>query len=121
MKGRQEVYLVDYSGIREAQLFKDAIKETGKFRERLLRSGKKDLLLLVDVTGSELNLEIYDKLKRHGLLTKPVTRKEAVVGMKKFRFIVNVFNIATGMSFKMFDTREDAMDWLLGESVAVSG
>lgn len=119
-QGDKEIYLVDYSGIRNAQLFRDVIRETGKFRDRLIRSDKKDLLLLVDLSGSELNMEIYDRLKKHGLMTKPIIKKEAVVGMKRFSFIVNTFNMSTGMNFKMFDTREDAVNWLLNEQNTAS-
>ena len=119
--GGKEVYLVDYSGIRNAQQFKEAIRETGAYRERLVKSGKCDLLLLVDVTGSELNLEIYEKLRKHGVLTKPITCREAVVGMEKFRFIVQTYNLYTGMDFRMFDKREDALVWLVGQQLAANG
>jgi hypothetical protein len=112
-KGK-EIYFVDYSNIKTNEEFLKTIKETNAFREKITASGKKNLLMLVDITGSYIYGEVLDEIKRSGKLTKPLTKKEAVVGLTGGqKILLQFFQMFTKMQLKVFDTQDDAKEWLI--------
>ena len=112
-KGK-EIYYIDYSNIKLEEEFLAAIRSTNSFREKVKASGKKDLLMLVNVSNSYVYGEAFSEIKRSGKLTQSITKKTAVVGItgakKTFLDIVNVF---TSLDVKPFDDIEVAKDWLV--------
>lgn len=112
-KGKQ-IYFVDYSNIKSNEEFLSIIKETNAFREKAKAEGKRNLLMLVDVSGSFVYGEVLDELKKAGKFTKELTAKEAVVGVtgakKVLLLVVQTF---TKMNIRVFNTVEEARDWLV--------
>lgn len=112
-KGKQ-IYFVDYSNIKSNVEFLSVIKGTNAFREKVKAEGKRDLLMLVDVTGSFVYGEVLDEIKKAGKQTKEITAKEAVVGVtgakKVLLMVVQAF---TKMNIKVFNTVEEACEWLV--------
>jgi hypothetical protein len=114
-KGK-EIYFVDYSHIKSNEEFLAIIKGTNAFREKVKSEGKHDLLMLVDITGSFVYGEVLDEIKKAGKFTKEITRKEAVVGVTGGKkILLQIVQIFTKMNFKVFDTVEDAKEWLVAE------
>ncbi len=112
-KGK-EIYFVDYSNIKNNDEFLKTIKETNEFREQLVSQGKKDLLMLVDVSGSYVYGEVLDAIKKAGRMTKAITRKEAVVGITgSKKILLQIVQTFTNMKLKVFDNPGDAKDWLV--------
>ena len=113
-KGK-EIYFIDYSNIRSNSILLQTLKQTSAFREKLLAEGKKDLLMLVDVTNFFASGEALDKLKKNGRLTKQMTKKEAVVGLKSYftKVQIQIFRTFTKMQLKSFDQIDKAKDWLV--------
>lgn len=110
----KEIYFIDYTNIMQEGEFLEAIKSTNAFREKVKASGKKDLLMLVDVTDSYVYGGVFTEVKRSAKSTQSITKKTAVVGIsgakKTFLDIVNAF---TSLNVKPFNNIEEAKDWLV--------
>jgi hypothetical protein len=112
-KGR-EIYYVDYSYIKTNEEFLEIIRQTNAFREKAKSDGKRDLLMLVDVSGSFVYGEVLDAIKRAGKLTKELTAKEAVVGITGGKkILLKIVQAFTRMNLRVFDSVEDAKNWLV--------
>jgi hypothetical protein len=112
-KGKQ-IYYVDYSNIKSNDEFLAVIKQTNAFREKVKAEGKRDLLMLVDITGSFVYGEVLEEIKKAGKHTKEITAKEAVVGITGGKkILLKIVQAVTNMNFKVFDRVEDAQDWLV--------
>jgi hypothetical protein len=111
-KGK-EIYYIDYSHIKTTEAFLEVLKSTNAFREEVKASGKRDVLMLVDVTGSYVYGDILEALKKAGKATKPITRKEAVVGITGAKkTLLSIFRLLTGLQLRPFDTIDEAKEWL---------
>jgi hypothetical protein len=110
----KEIYYIDYTNLKLEEEFLSAIKSTNAFREKVKASGKKDLLMLVNVTNSYIYGQAFAEIKRSGKLTQSITKRTAVVGMtgakRTFLDIVNAF---TSLNVKPFENIEEAKDWLV--------
>jgi hypothetical protein len=110
----KEIYYIDYTNLKLEEEFLSAIKSTNAFREKVKASGKKDLLMLVNVTNSYVYGQAFAEIKRSGKLTQSITKRTAVVGItgakRTFLDIVNAF---TSLNVKSFENIEDAKDWLV--------
>lgn len=114
-KGK-EIYYVDYSNIKTNEEFLATIKQTNGFREKVKAEGKRDLLMLVDITGSFVYGEVLEEIKKAGKQTKQITAREAVVGVTGGKkILLKIMQTITNMNLKVFDTIEDAKDWLVSE------
>lgn len=112
----KEIYFIDYSNIKTSEEFLKTIKETGAFREKVKALGKKDLLILVDITGSYLNIELLDELKKAGRIIKEITMKEAIIGITGYKkILLQIIQTFTNLHFKVFNTIQEAKDWLIEE------
>ena len=108
------IYYVDYSNIKTNDEFMAVIKQSNAFREKVKADGKKDLLMLVDVSGSFVYGEVLTEIKKAGKLTKEITAKEAVVGISGGKkILLKIVQSFTHMNLKVFDTIEEAKDWLI--------
>jgi hypothetical protein len=114
-KGKQ-IYYVDYSNIKTNEEFLSIIKHTNAFREKVKAEGKHNLLMLVDITGSFVYGEVLEEIKKAGKNTREIISKQAVVGITGGKkILLKIVQTITNMSFKVFDTVEEAQDWLIAE------
>jgi hypothetical protein len=112
-KGK-EIYYVDYSNLKNNDEFISVIAQTNAYREKLKALGRKDLLMLVDISGSYVYGEVLESIKRSGKITKELTAREAVVGITgSKRILLKIVQTVTNMNFRTFDTLEEAKDWLV--------
>lgn len=110
----KEIYFIDYSHIKTSKEFLKTIKEAGAFREKVKAMGKKDLLILVDITDSHFNIEILDELKKAGRIIKEISRKEAIVGVTGYKkILLQIVQTFSDLHFNMFNTTEEAKNWLV--------
>lgn len=106
----QEILLDDYTNIYPEQ-FAPLIK---KITDLTFQSGKKDILLIVDVTGSYANKEAVDAFVESGKKSKPLLKKTAVVGITGVKkILLNVVNKFSGLNAKAVSSMEDAKEWLV--------
>jgi hypothetical protein len=114
-KGKQ-IYYVDYSNIKTNEEFLSIIKQTNAFREKVKAEGKHNLLMLVDITGSFVYGEVLEEIKKAGKNTREIISKQAVVGITGGKkILLKIVQTITNMNFKVFDTVEEAQDWLIAE------
>jgi len=112
-KGKQ-IYYVDYSNIKTNPEFLAIIKQTNAFREKVKSEGKRDLLMLVDFSGSYVFGEVLEEIKKAGKITKELTSREAVVGITGGkRILLKIVQKITNMNISVFDTVEEAKNWLV--------
>jgi hypothetical protein len=112
-KGK-EIYYVDYSNIKSNEEFMTVIKQSNTFREKVRTEGKKDLLMLVDISGSFVYGEVLAEIKKAGKITKEITSKEAVVGISGGKkILLKIVQSFTNMSLHAFDSLDEAKDWLV--------
>jgi hypothetical protein len=114
-KGR-EIYFVDYTNIKSTEEFLIIIKGTNAFREKVKAEGKRNILMLVDVTGSYIYGEALEAIKMSGRISKELTSKEAIVGITGAkRILLQIAQLFTGMQLRPFDTLGEAQEWLIQE------
>jgi hypothetical protein len=110
----QSIYYVDYSNIKTNDEFMSVIKQSNSFREKVKSEGKKNLLMLVDVSGSFVYGDVLTEIKKAGKITKEMTLKEAVVGISGGKkILLKIVQSFTNMNLKVFDSVEEAKDWLV--------
>ncbi len=110
----QSIYYVDYSNIKTNDEFMSVIKQSNSFREKVKSEGRKDLLMLVDVSGSFVYGDVLTEIKKAGKSTKEMTLKEAVVGISGGKkILLKIVQSFTNMNLKVFDTLDEAKDWLV--------
>jgi hypothetical protein len=114
-KGKM-IYYVDYSNIKTNDEFLAVIKQTNAFREKIKAEGKNNLLMLVDLSGSFVYGEVLEEIKKAGKFTKEITAREAVVGITGGKkILLKIVQTITQMNLRVFDTLEEAKDWLVSE------
>ena len=107
-KGKEILY-VNYEGLKEEEVLR-AMDEATEFALKLNRS----MLRLSNITGVYGVESVVEKAKESGKRTNHLTIKRAVVGItgaKKILF--NAFNRVSGNNAKIFDSVEEAKDWLV--------
>jgi hypothetical protein len=114
-KGK-EIYFVDYTHIKSSEEFLKVIKGTNAFREKVKAEGKRNILMLVDVTGSYVYGEALEAIKMSGRISKELTKKEAIIGISGAKkILLRIAQLFTGMQLRPFDTLDEAKEWLIQE------
>jgi hypothetical protein len=74
-----------------------------------------DQLLLLDITNAYITTEVLETFKKAAIDIKPYTKKIAVVGVRGIQkvFFKIVITFSKSNNIKSFETREEAMDWLV--------
>jgi len=112
-KGKS-IYYVNYSDIKTNEEFMSVIKQSNGFREKVKSESRKNLLILVDISGSFVYGDVLTEIKKAGKITKEMTLKEAVVGISGGKkILLKIVQSFTNMNLKVFDTIEEAEDWLV--------
>ena len=112
-KGKDIIYL-DYRGLKNPEEFKKKVGETIKRTEYYLENNIKDILVLTDLTDSYIYGEAPKFLKESTKLARPFVKKSAVIGISGAkRIFLNTVNMFSGYETKAFQTKEDALDWLI--------
>lgn len=108
------IYYVDYSNIKTSEEFLAIIKSTNAFREKVKRDGMKDLLMLVNISGSFVYGDVLAEIKEAASLTKELIAKEAIVGITgSKKILLKILQSFSKMDFKIFDTEAEAKEWLV--------
>ena len=108
-KGK-EILLDDYSNIMPEQ-FPPLIEQITNLT---FQSGKKNILLIVDVTGAFAGKEAVSAFSESGKKSKVLLKKTAVVGITGVKKIfLNIVNKLTKLNAKPVSTIEEAKEWLI--------
>jgi hypothetical protein len=80
----------------------------------IARSAPKSALILTDSTDATYNSEVSAAMKAFSTKNTPYVKGSAVVGADSMRkVLVAAIRLATKRDIRTFDSREDAMDWLV--------
>jgi len=105
-----EILLDDYTNVMPDQ-FAPLIR---RITELTFQSGKKDILLIVDVTGAYANKEAVNAFSESGKKSKILIKKTAVLGITGVKKIfLNIVNKFTNLNAKPFNTMEEAKEYLI--------
>lgn len=116
----QRILAMDFAGVRGEDAILLQIAQAKGFVAGLPKRG--DLLTLVDLSGIRFNPKIlaaFRALNRHD---KPWQRAVAVCGLKGMGLTVfRAQNLLMANPMRGFETRSEALAWLVGEGVRKGG
>ncbi len=106
-----EIALHDYRNIDEDD-FVPAIEANV---QNSIKMGNPNQLLLLDITNVYISTAVLDTFKKASVDIKPYMRKLAVIGVKGIQkvFLKFILTFSKSNNIKSFNTKEDALDWLI--------
>jgi hypothetical protein len=115
----KRVLLLDFAGVRDAQL---ALQLIAQARAMVAAEPqRKELLTVTDVKGMVYNDEINKAFVALAKHNSPWVRASATCNTSTIgKLITRANNVATGRSFATFDSRAEALDWVVAQAGAVT-
>jgi hypothetical protein len=108
------ILLFDYSHVRDPD---EAVREIRRSMEVVAGQPPDSLRILTDVTGARYNTRVMQALKELAAHNKPYVRASAITGMSGLHRIAYQAVIAfSRRNIRVFDDREEALDWLAGQT-----
>ena len=108
-KGR-EIFLIDFSHCQG----KDMLLLLDQVRADVARHEPGTVLTLADFRGATVDKEVATKIKEVLTLDRPYVKKSAWVGTESVPHVFfEHFKSFSRRDFPSFETREEAMDWLV--------
>lgn len=107
-----QILLIDLSGMRELE----EIRRVAEFAsERIAAEPGGSVLSLIDLTDVPVAWDWIRVLIQAGIRNRPYVAARAVVGLDPAAFFaLSLAERATWRSLRVFNTREEALDWLAG-------
>jgi len=108
-KGKEILYL-NYAYLPEDE-YGVSYQEIEDF---IVESGKRNLLLLINVEGNYFNIEQVRNTKKIGSIVGPYLKKNAIMGLSKNQEIfLKAIRLFSGINIKPFRNMDDAKNWLV--------
>jgi len=108
-KGKKFLY-VDMSNCD----IKEFLSTIPKAKELVKKQPEKSVLVFTDVTDAHYNSEVTDALKDYTKSNKPYVIASAVLGVNGLKQVIfNGIMRFTGRRLVMFDTKDQALNWLI--------
>ena len=107
-KGK-EILLNDYTNLQG-----DYVEIIEALTSYILNSGKKEILLLIDLNDSYTNKVVVNGFTEAGKRVRPVVIRTAVLGITGIKkVLLNAVNKLSSIDANPFSTEEDAKEWLI--------
>ena len=107
-KGK-EILLDDYTNLQG-----DYVEIIEALTNHLINSGKKEILLLIDLNNSYTNKAVVNAFTEAGKRVRPVVKRTAVLGITGVKkVLLNVVNKLSSIDANPFSTEDAAKDWLV--------
>jgi hypothetical protein len=108
----QSIFLIDFSHCKG----KEILLLLDQVRADVARHAAGSVLTLADFSGAQVDKTVATKIKEVLVFDRPYVKKSAWVGIDSLPhvFYENFKNFSQ-REFPSFETREEAMDWLLKE------
>lgn len=104
------IYFTDYSGMTVSGEIVAIIDEAEAF---IKSRNEKDVLYLIDISGSLGSIEVIKRYKEFGKAIKPYIKKDAVIGASISKeAIINMIRNFSNITMKTFKSKEEALDYL---------
>jgi len=108
----QPIYVIDFSHCSS----KEMIALLDLIRADVSRHAPGSLLTLADFTGAEIDKKVATRAKEVLVLDRPYVKKSAWVGTESLpKVFYEHFKSFSQRELPTFKSREEAMDWLVGE------
>jgi len=108
-KGKRILY-IKYSGLSASEQL-DQIRQATQI---LVETKSNDNLTLTDVVGTHVNQDFIDLAKEQGKISRPYTKKAAIIGIEGVRkILLRAVNRVSGNVREPFPTMEEAKEWLV--------
>jgi len=110
----REIALFDFSHCEIVEQILPMIQDAKKW---FIGKEYNSVLTLTDVTGAHYDAEILDLLKDFTLHNKPFVKAGAIVSITRplIRLAYNMVMSFSGRKLPVFDTREQALYWLISQ------
>jgi hypothetical protein len=106
----KRILVLDFSGLRDTQVVLQLIEQARALVAA--QPQRKELLTVTDVKGMIYNEEINKALSALGKHNAPWVRAGAVCNPSTLgKVITRANNMSTGRTFRIFDSRSEALDW----------
>jgi hypothetical protein len=103
----------DFRGLKGDSLIEQIDKNLVDLLDRV-KGGKRNLLLLTDITDVPMTGDSYSKIRQVSERLAPHAVARALLGVSGSRKVVlKAINAVVDYSVKGFSTREEAMEWLV--------
>lgn len=110
-----EIFVVDYTGCKEAQMMQLATK----FKELIQARSKPVLAMAVFNDSTYITPTFMRHAEKESGAVMPLLEKVAFVGLSTTKkIILQGYNILFGRSFQTFDTQEEAIRYLVDRSTS---
>ncbi|MFB6203459.1 MAG: hypothetical protein ABEK01_03115 [Candidatus Nanohaloarchaea archaeon] len=112
----KEIHRLDLSGASPEKM--DEVREAADEMEESVRSEPEDsVLALTVVEDASYDSEMLGRIKELADNDRPYVKRSAVVGVEGLRKVAlqGVIRYSGREDFEIFDTEEEAKDWLAGE------
>jgi hypothetical protein len=108
----QSIFLIDFSHCKG----KEILLLLDQVRADVARQSPGSVLTLADFSGAHVDKAVATKIKEVLVLDRPYVKKSAWVGIDSLpRVFYENFKNFSQREIPAFDTREQAMDWLVKE------
>ncbi len=117
--GGQRVLLIDYSGLADEGEFLAVIERRKQIVEA---EPPQSLLTLTDVTNAHCTRNVLEAMKVAAVLDRPHLKRAAIVGTDSVfpHGTSDAMTSFTARHWTRFQTRDDALDWLVGDAKTTS-
>jgi hypothetical protein len=107
----KKILVTTYKGLNPEQMIDEINKQAD-----IIRQTEGKVLLLDDFTGSYVNDEFMDAVKKLGKSLGPKTEKSAVLGVTGIKkILLKAYNVFIKDPVVPFETKEEALEFLVGE------
>jgi hypothetical protein len=111
-RGKQ-ILLVDLSHLKAAEI----LELLPDIQEIVTSEPRNSVLSLGDYTDTEVRREVADQIKKTLVFDRPHVKKSALVGTDHVPHVfLEAFHTFAQRDFGLFQTREEAMDWLVADT-----
>ncbi len=107
---------IGFSDFRElqGQALIDAVNVNLEQLLEKCKGGKRNLLLLTDLTGVSLTGDVYKRTREVSEILAPHLVARAMLGVTGPRkFVINALNALTEYPIRMCQTKQEALEWLV--------
>ena len=109
----KRILVMDFSSLSDID---SGLAHIGEAKRIVAQQPKASLLVVVDTTDSKFDRNTIAALRDLAEHDKPFVIASALVGISGLKStVMNTVARLVGRSFKTFDNRQAAMDWLIGQ------
>lgn len=107
----QAVYVIDLSHCKGSEI----LLLLNQVRTEVARHAPGSVLVFADFSGAEIDKKVATRLKEVLVLDRPYVKKSAWIGTEAIPHVFyENFKSFSQRDFPTFNTREEALDWLVG-------